>query len=131
MKIEQTNEKIEFAGTARKNLHRNEFYTEDKIDRLLVLLKETFGGFSKIVENNGSITILIKDDHTFDKFGSRKYNSMEYYQYANEAFDKFFKEYRVFIYSIFGPTNAELFYHINPSMLYSLQKIDNSLIITL
>lgn len=134
--VDQNIYELKFSGEIKRALCKNDFYSKDKLDRLLEIINtssrlNSYVSSSNINYDTKTIQLNIRKAY-MKKFKDNRYDSLYFYGPINECMNKLFKEYYNDIYSIIGPTNIITFFKIEPSFYYLLSRIgENSLIISL
>jgi hypothetical protein len=128
---------IIFTGEVRQKLYKNEFYSKDKLDTLLDIIKNEKGNISSYISSysidytNKSIQIQFRKAF-MKKFAENRYNSAMFYNAIDPAMKKFFARYKSSIYSMMNIEDVLKFYSLPENLFYLISRIDeNTVIITL
>jgi hypothetical protein len=125
---------IIFAGEVRKKFCKNSFYSPDKLDTLLEIIKNEKGNISSYISSHSidyiNKTIQIQFRKAFiKKFGDDKYNSIVFYSAIDPAMKKFFNRYKTDIYSSMNMEDVMKFYGLPENLFYYISRIDENTVI--
>jgi hypothetical protein len=128
---------ITFTGEVRKKLCKSQFYSVDKLDSLLEIIKNEKGNISSYISSYSidytNKTLQIQFRKAFmKKFEDDRYNSIVFYEAIDAAMKKFFERYKTHIYSIMEVEDVLKFYRLPENLFYYISRIgENTVIITL
>ena len=110
-----SNEILIFAGKAREILYKNDFYTSDRLNDLLEVIKNERGVLSSYISSYSidydKKIIQIQFRKAFiKKFDEGKYDSITFYDVIDPCLDKLFKKFKTEIYSYFPLEDVLNFY---------------------
>ena len=127
---------LQFSGKVKRALCKNDFYSKEKLDKLLDIINtssklNSYVSSSNINYETKTIQLNIRKAY-MKKFKDNKYNSLYFYSPINECIYKLYRNYYNDIYSIVGPANIIRVFQIDIGFYYVLSRIgENSLIISL
>jgi len=135
--MRQQDEIITFAGDVRQKLCKSQFYSTDKLDTLLEIIRNEKGNISSYISSysidyvNKSIQIQFRKAF-MKKFEGDRYNSIVFYEAIDAAMKKFFDRYKTDIYSHMSMEEVLKFYSLPENLFYYISRIgENTVIITL
>jgi len=130
-------ELIIFAGDVRHKLCKNEFYSPDKLDTLLDIIKTEKGDVSNYISSYNidytNKTIQIQFRKAFmKKIDGNAYNSMTFYSIIDAIMKKFYNQYKTSIYSLMHVEDVIKFFSLPANLFYYIGRIgENTILINL
>lgn len=130
-------ETIMFVGEVRQKLFKNQFYSKDKLDTLLDMIKTERGDLSNYISSheidyNNKIIQLQFRKIFITKYEEDSCNALAFYNIMNTVMNKFFDTYRSEVYSMMHVSDVIKFYTLPISLFYLISRLkDNTIMIRL